>query len=357
MNPEHIAIYRLYSQQLLKPQFKTPQDLVSWMGAMQAQDYAMSKWAAGSRMLNSSLKAVEQALHSGEIIRTHVMRPTWHLVAAQDVHWMLELTSPHVLANAAYRYKQLGLDAKLLKRTGTLIEKALRDNRHLTREELMEVLRRSRIDTTDQRAAHILFDAELKGIIASGATQGHKITYALLDERVPHHTGKNRDEALAELALRYFSSHGPATLQDFCWWSGLTVKDAKAGIAEAGSKLTEEHIDGNVYWYSASFSAPRKIAESLLLLPAYDEFMISYRDRSALLEQAHTHTTISSNGIFYPIIVRNGKVIGTWKRSVGKGKLHIETQFFKRTGNPKKQEIIEAAEPLVNFLGLELSLK
>jgi hypothetical protein len=357
MTLNDIVLIRLHNQQLLGTKLKSPQALVDWMGAIQAQDYAMSKWAIGSRLPGSSDESIEKAIDKGTIIRTHILRPTWHLVSADDIYWMLELTAPHVRAGTAFMNRQLGLDEKVFSRSNAVIEKALRDNKHMTREELMTELKKAKINTDDLRGAHLMFDAELKGIVCNGAMRGKQFTYALLGERVIKPESLKKEEAVAKLALRYFTSHGPAALEDFIWWSGLSITNAKAGLNEIRSKLAHETIEGREYWFSPKVKIPEKTPDSLLFLPAFDEFMISYKDRSASIDKAFVSNAMTGNGIFKPIIVLNGKVIGTWKRTFKKDTIVIEPQFFRKTGNPKKQELAAAVEPYSNFMNMKTLLQ
>lgn len=358
MTPKDIATIRLHNQQLHSTKPGSPEAVVAWMGAMQAQDYAMSKWAVGTRLHGSSDEAIEQAISNGSIMRTHVLRPTWHLVAATDIHWMLELTAPHVKATAAFMNRQLELDDKIFKRSNAIIGKTLRDGNHLTREELMAVLGRSGlgIETNSLRAAHLMFDAELSGIVCNGPRRGKEHTYALLHERVHKPKSIQRDEAAAKLALRYFTGHGPATLQDFIWWSGLPAKDAKAALEAIRSKLLSETIHEQIYWFFPMPAKAKKSTGSIYFLPAFDEFLISYKDRSAAIDVAAAKHAFTSNGIFKPVIVVNGTVTGTWKRTIKKDAVLIEAQFFHTTGNPDKQELINAATAYGDFMKLKTIL-
>lgn len=356
MTINDIPLIRLYNQQLLGTKLKTPKAVVQWMGAIQAQDYAMSKWAIGSRLPGTTDESIEKAIDNGTIIRTHILRPTWHLVAADDIYWMLELTAPHIQPSVNFMNRQLGLDEKVFKRSNTIIEKSLRDHNHLTREELMTELQKAKINTDALRAAHLMFDAELKGIVCNGAMRGKQFTYALLGERVPEAIRMSKDESIAALALRFFTSHGPATLQDFIWWSGLSITNAKAGLNNVKNKLAGEIIEGREYWFSLKTVIPPQ-TDTLFFLPAYDEFMISYKDRSASLDTSFSSTAITGNGIFKPIIVVNGKTAGVWKRSFKKDTIIIEPQFFKKTGNPKKQELLAAIKPYSDFMNMKTILQ
>lgn len=352
MRPSHLAQHRLASQHIGGTTFTAVPELVNWMGALQAQDYAMAKWAVGVRVPRATDTSVEAALNSGAILRTHMLRPTWHLVAAEDVHWMLALTAPHIKASQNARHTELELTPAVLKKTYGLLEKNLRDGNHLTREELNGVFERAKISLGDNRAAHLLLCAELEGLIASGVTKGGKPTYALLEERVPKPKPLAKDEALAALVSRYFASHGPATLADFGWWSGLPVGEARKALEMAKPKLISEAVGEQTYWFTAASKMP---ANSAYLLPAYDEFIISYKDRSASLTFEQQKKAVSDNGIFRPMVVVNGEVIGIWKRIVKKNTVQVEAEYFAKPNKVTLSLIENAAEKYGEFLGKTIS--
>lgn len=354
MNLSDIAHLRLSNQQLANSIYQKPKEIVSWLGAMQAQDYNMSKSAIGVRLPNSTEDSIEQAINKGEILRTHVLRPTWHLVAPKDIRWMLELTGPRLLNMVASWGKKLELDSKTLNRTNSIIQKLLRDKNYSTREELMKAIQKVGISTDDLRSAHIMFHAELNGIVCSGPMREKKITYALLDERVPLTKKVRREEAVGMLAERYFKSHGPATIADFVWWSGLTMKDAREGLKMVESKLISETIDSQVYWLSSSGYNLKKNKNSIFFLPAFDEFMVSYKNRSASLDKIFTKNTITANGIFKPIIVINGKVEGIWKRTIKKDHVLIENQFFNSSFQLKENQLKQLQKELAFFFEKEI---
>lgn len=345
-----IAQQRLHNQCITSTNFTTPNEVVAHLGAVQAQDYPMSKWAVGLRLPNATDENIEQAINKGSIVRTHILRPTWHLVAAQDIRWMLALTAPHVHQLVSSMYRQLELSGTLLNRTDAIIAKALEGNNHLTRAELMTELEKGGINTSDLRAAHLMFHAELNGLVCSGAMRGKQITYALMDERVPPAPTLTRDEALAELAKRYFMSHGPATLHDFVWWSGLKVSDARAGLEMVKSNLVSEKIGEQTFWLPNHFYPESQ--NSVHLLPAFDEFMVSYKDRTASLSPNNHQTAITGNGIFKPIVVINGQVEGIWKRSIQKDKVGIETSLF--TDSFDKAVLTTAINQYAQFLGKKI---
>jgi hypothetical protein len=355
MNLTDIADSRLRNQLIIgtKP---TAKEVVSWMGAMQAQDFAMAKWAVGLRMDSGTEETINAALDKGEIIRTHLLRPTWHLVSADDIYWLLELTSPQILSLMKTRHKQLELTEEVLKKSNKVIMKALSQEKHVTREELVKELERVKITNDDNRASHLLVLEEMKGLICSGKIIGNKQTYALLPERVPIKKTLPKEEALAELATRYFTSHGPATLHDFIWWSGLWAKDARQALELAKPKLLSETIEEKTYWFATSYSGKAFDGPSVFLLPAFDEFIISYKDRSAPLAKENHKQAISSNGIFRPVLVVNGQVKGLWKRTTSKNKVLIELNLFSPLQKNIKEIVEEKAATFGHFLGKEALL-
>jgi len=349
MTLTEIANMRLANQQVGSPQSNSIKGLVGKMGAMQAQDFNMAKWAVGIRVLGATDASVQQALDDADIIRTHVLRPTWHLIAAEDVYWMIALSAARIKAKMKTHGKQIGLDAAVFKKSNTLIEKLLVGDKSLTREEIFAHLEKAKIDTAANRGAHLLINAELDTLICNGPMQGKKQTYALLEERVPKPKPLSKDESLATLAKRYFLSHGPATLADFGWWSGLSQTEAKQGLDAVKSILVSQQVATETYWFSDSFS-PQK-AKGLFLLPAFDEYIISYKDRTASIVLERQKQTFTNNGIFKPVIVLDGQVIGIWKRSFEKNALTVETDFFQPQKTKLDNKIKKQVAALETFLG------
>jgi hypothetical protein len=359
MNQSDVTLIRLASQQLASTKFTTPRDIVSWMGAMQAQDYPMSKWAIGARLPGSTDQLIEGAISNAEIIRTHLLRPTWHFVCADDVYWLLDLTAAQVKAAQRSREQQLELTEAVYTKSNRIIEKALSFGRHLIREELIAELNRAGIATDQNRAAHLFERAELEKIICSGTTRNGKTTYALLSERVRKTRQLSRDEALAELARRYFTSRCPATLQDFAWWSGLPAREAKHALELVKSTLTPEVIDGRTYWLTPDFTIPQQSPLCVYLLPTYDEFILSYSARSASIpaELEQHMRKISDRGVFRPIIVVNGQVAGIWKREIKTDTVIMDIQFFAPTDQSTMDLIIYAAIQYGQFSAKKIELK
>jgi hypothetical protein len=328
MKKQDIAKARLFNQQIAATEFTKPEEIVAWFGAMQAQDYPMAKWAIGLRLPGGTEEKVARAIADGKILRTHLMRPTWHFIAAEDIRWLIQLSAPQLRSTSKATFRSFGLDAEICNRANDLIAKMLEGGKHLTRAEIMAELKNSGIDSDNYRASYLMFNAEIDGVVCNGKTRGKEQTYALLDERVPQAVELSRDEAIAELTRRYFTSHAPATLRDFIWWSGLPTADARKGLEMNKAELRSEEIEGQTYYLPNSFPFPQMPADPLYLLPAFDEFMVAYKDRSAALAPERSQEAITGNGIFKPIIVAGGKIAGVWKRSFKKDSVIIERILF-----------------------------
>ncbi len=357
MNTTDISTLRLQNQQVSATKFKTVKELVGWMGAMQAQDYNQAKWAIGARLPHLTETQIESAFNQGDIVRTHLMRPTWHFVSADDIYWMLELTSKQIKSITKSRNRDLGLTENNLVKSKDVLIKSLEGNRSLTRDELSDELNRAGINTYEQRLPHILMDAEIDGIICSGGIQGKNQAYALLAERVPVKKIFSREESLALLAKKYFTSHGPTTLPDFVWWSGLPVAEARKALEMNKTILNSAIIDNETYWFANSVDMPSTLHDSVYLLPAFDEYLISYKNRSSAITLENHTKAISNNGIFRPIIVVNGQISGLWKRTIKKDSVLIELDHF-RPHNKKEIGLIEnAAEMFGHFSGRKVEVK
>lgn len=356
MTYSEISHYRLVSQKLYKTERFTPQEIVKHFGAMQAQDYAMAKWAIGSRC-DASEKEIEEAINSGKIIRTHILRPTWHFVSAEDIYWMLELSAPQVKRLFASSARQHGFDEKKLDKVNSTIEKLLAGNNHLTREEIMKELNISK-NAGDLSPVIVMMNAELDGLVCNGVMKGKQITYALLEERVPKpKTTFTKEEALAKLALRYFESHGPATIGDFSWWSGFPVTICKKAINAIELQLDHITIDNQQYWFNKEYHDAVNFRESVHFLPAFDEILISYKTRDASFLSEHQTKVFTNNGIFKPIILENSKVIGIWKRTVKKEHVKVETEFFNEPNEHKKQLIFEGIKSFEKYLESKVTIE
>jgi hypothetical protein len=351
-----ISKTRLISQKIASSDFKTPSEIERWMGAMQAQDFAMAKWAIGVRLNDPTDKKIESAFDKGEILRTHILRPTWHFVSADDIYLMLQLSATKIKSSLKSRHNQLELTESIISKSNLIIEKSLSNGSSLTREELADEFHKALIRTDENRLSHILFRSELDGIICSGPIKKNKLTYALLHERVPHKKEFSKDESLAELAKRYFNSRYPATIEDFIWWSNLTVKDARKAIDLIKSDFFQETIGSTKYLIPNALPEPILEKASVHLLPAYDEFLISYRDRRSSLSEVNINRTVSDNGIFYPTIVINGQVAGLWKRTFQKNQVIVSVSFFNPTDDSTIKKIEIKVRDFGRFLEKETEL-
>jgi hypothetical protein len=353
MLPRDIAHQRLINQQMAAPSHKKPCDVVAALGAIQAQDFLGALWAIGLRLPHATEAGVRQAIADRTIIRTWPMRGTLHFVAAADVRWMLELLAPRIVASSAGRYRQLELNTTVFLRGERVFIKALQGGMALTRDQMYEQLERSRISTAGQRGIHILSRLAQEGLICFGTHTGKQPTFVLLDEWAPKASKLQREEALAELAWRYFTSRGPAALQDFAGWSGLRVSDARAALEMVSSHLVQETIGGSVYWMSQDKRVAPDVSAQVNLLPSFDEFLLAYKDRSASLDPRDAPKILpGKGGMFLPTIVTNGRVEGTWKRTFKKHSVVITTNFFTSPKTRKTRALADAAERYSRFLGV-----
>lgn len=347
-----IAGQRLFNQHLSGNPFAKPEDVVKHLGAVQAQDFAAAKWSVGMRVENATDETVERAFNEGRILRTHIMRPTWHFVSPKDIRWMQELTKNRVKQLMNTYNRKLELTDALFAKSNKVIVKALQDNNFLTRQELKKILESIGIKTDVQRLAHIIMYAELDALICSGPRRGKQFTYALLEERVSSVKKVQDDEALAKLTLKYFSSHGPSQLKDFSWWSGLTVKDAHEGLSMVKSKLREETVDGKTYWFSANTIITRHPPLTARLLSIYDEYTIAYKDRSALGGEKYVEKLLSMGNALTSVLILDGIIAGTWKRVLKKNRVEISIKPFRKLMKPEQEAIKQESERYGKFLGM-----
>lgn len=344
-----IAQERLHNQGLSHLRFENPQAVVRWHGAMQAQEYHSAKWALAVRTKGYTDKTLDKLFDDGAFVRTHVMRPTWHFVAPADIRWLLKLTAPRVHQANAYMYRKAELDEKILHQCHEIITKSLEGGKEKTRPELAKDLAAAGIQASDIRLTYIVMHAELEGLICNGARLGKQFTYALLEERIPAAKTLDMDEALAELCRRYFQSHAPATIQDFSWWSGLTIAEIKRGLALLGNEFVEE----NGYWRLAKHEAAAQIPFALLL-PAYDEYGVAYKDHSTSL--APEFLAQATTSVFGGTIVIEGMVIGYWRRTLEKKAITMELMPFRPLNVAEEAAITLCAEAYGAFHALPIRL-
>lgn len=340
----NIPHQRLHNQHITHHPFRQPAAVVSWMGGLQAQDYPGAKRSIGLRLPGSTDAEIEQAIADQHILRTWVMRGTLHFVAAEDIRWMVEFLAPGLIQSNARRYQQLDLDSKILARSNDIIAAAVQDE-PLTRKQLFEVLEGKGVSTSGQRGVYMLQRASLDGLVSQTVMQGkNNPTFVPL----PKAKSMPNDEALAELAQRYFTSHGPATFKDFTWWSGLTAADARAGFEAVKSKLVELKFDKQSYWHKEVKTASKS---SVYLLPGFDEYLLGYRDRSLVLDAQHARKIFPGGGTFHPAIVADGQVVGRWQSAIKKGTITITPSLFGEADG-----LEAAAQAYGDFMGMLVSI-
>lgn len=355
LNP--IARRRLANQLLPAPTFRRATDVVRALGAVQSQDYGSAKWALAQRTSGLTDTDLERAFTRGAILRTHVLRPTWHFVLPEDARWLLELTAPRIRASQAYHERFLELAAPVFRKSNRVLARALQGGVPRTRTELGVRLRRAGVHlATGQHVGQVLMRAELDRVIISGPRRDKEFTYMLFDERVPGTPPRDRDAALQDLTRRYFMTRGPATLQDFAWWSGLTVADAARGVAIAGRSLRHADIDGRTYWHGSK-ERPVRASRMAHLLPNYDEFVVGFRDRSAvaerLLEARPRHRV---DGLIGHVVVVDGQIVGGWRRTVGKT-VEVELRLHVPLTTHEHGLVRRAAQRFGRFLGLSVRVR
>jgi Winged helix DNA-binding domain len=347
---------RLVEQRLAGPPFDRPEQAVRWLTAVQAQEYAEAKWSLGQRTRDCTDAIVEDACDRGEILRTHVLRPTWHFVARADIRWLLRLTGPRVHALNRYMYARLGLDGPVLAHSQSVLAGALQDGEPRTRVELADRLRAAGIDAAGARLAYLLMDAELAALVSSGPRRGTQGTYALLDDRAPAAAADDRPrpELLAELVLRYFHSHGPATIRDFTAWSSLPVTETQAALEEVRAQLeVGEFADGQTWYAAADRAAPAwPPSPSAILIGMYDETVVAYRSlRVALVDPP------PRPGLLERPVVVDGTTVGSWKRTWVKRAVQVEVTLFRPLAGVEAAALAAATARFGRFLGVPATVR
>jgi hypothetical protein len=351
MTGAEIVSGRLHHQLIAGGVTSSPATVVRTLGAVQGQDYLASLWAVAVRTPDATERDIEASIARRELVRTWPMRGTLHLLAAEDARWMTELMAPKVVRGMAARHRQLGLDGAVIDRGRAALTEALQGDRQLTRPAAYKVLEAIGIPA-DQRRNHIFGYLAQQSVLCIAAREGKQPTFALLEEWAPAARSLPRDESLAQLALRYYTGHGPATEQDLMWWSGLTAKEVRAGIAMVAADLEETIVGGVSYW-SGEGTVPPVDSARVDLLPSFDEYLLGYRDRSAMLDASHANgVSPGGNGIFNPIVVIGGRVRGTWRRTIKKDRVEIATTPFATFTKREHRAIAKESKRYGAFLGL-----
>jgi hypothetical protein len=345
---------RRYVQHLAGAPLPGAEQVVRLLGAVQSQDYLGAKWSVGQRAQGATDARIDEAFNAGRILRTHVLRPTWHFVTPEDIHWMLELTAPRVQAIAAYQNRKVELDAPLLARCLTVIAGTLEGGRQRTRADVGAALERAGIVAVTQRLAHVMMHAELEGLVCSGALQGKQHTYALLAERAPSARILPREQALAELARRFFIGHGPASLKQMAWWSGLTTADAKRGHAMIERELDRVDVEGTRFWFDPSVTVPARESLTAYLLPEYDEALIGFGELG-VSDLARVRRGRLEIGRFDRPVIIGGTRVGTWRRTIEGGSAVMETLLFAPLEPAMAKALAKAIDRYATFLGMPVT--
>lgn len=348
---------RMRNQGLTGDPLATPGEVVRRLGAVQCQDFGPGKWSIAQRADGVTQVAMDRAYTDGTILRTHILRPTWHFVSPADIRWMLELTAPRVQALKASYYRKQGLDAELLAQCSAVLVRALEGEHHLTRPELAAVLKGAGIPTDALRLGFILMNAELQGIVCSGVPRGKQQTYALLDERAPQARRLDREEALAELTLRYFTGHGPATAKDLRWWSSLTMADIAQGLEMVKSQLEHEELDRVTYWFAPAARGTPPMSPAVHLIQGYDEYIVGYAESKYLLDgSAVARSLPRARGIYTHSILLDGQVAGEWKALDRRNAVTVDATLFLPFGDSQLESLQAAVQRYGDYLGLPASL-
>ncbi|GAA5189644.1 winged helix DNA-binding domain-containing protein [Rugosimonospora acidiphila] len=334
-------------------------EVVTWLGAMQAQDLASGLWSFGVRLPGQTAADVTAALERREALRTWPMRGTIHFVPSRDAHWMVGLMAERVHRSAARRQAELGLTEEIVARAMEVLGAALAGGGRLTRSQCLALLTDEGIDTSGQRGYHVLLQASHHRLLCMAPNVGKEQSFVLLDEWVPDPHLPDRDEALATIALRYFRGHGPTTRQDFTGWTGLTVADARRGIAAAGDALARVTVDGvDAYLDPGLLDSVRGDASpfpsggaEVVVLPGFDEYLLGYKDRSLMVADEHLAAIIpGNNGMFRATVVRDGRVVGTWRRTLAKTAVRIAVQPLVPLSKADRVRVERAFEGYARFV-------
>lgn len=355
MTKPEIARRRLHSQRLIAPAFENPLEVVRWFGAVQAQEYLASLWALANRLPETTEADIEQAVAERRILRTWPMRGTVHFIPAEDTRWMVELMAKRVMSRFKSHHRQLGLDEAVFAQARTIFERALRDGQALPRKVLYERLQAAGIETGAMRGVFIAGKLAHEGLICMGPRFGKQPSFAWLDAYAPEQRTLSHMEAIVEMTWRYFRSHGPATLQDFVWWSGLRVTEARAGLDALRDTLVTETVDGKTYWWVDD--PPLASADdTVVVLPPFDEYLVSYTDRTASLDPQFDGQWPWGGALGSSIIVIGGQVVGYWQRHIRKQRVSVEAKTFRRLDHAEQVGFEAALARYGAFLGLPVEL-
>jgi hypothetical protein len=352
VSAREILRLREFTQRIDPVATGTGTETVRHLLAMQAQDFANALWAVGVRTRGSTRSDVLASLAGGDVVRTLPMRGTLHFVAAEDLRWMLALTSARTLRSAKSRFENLGLDSATLERAAAITGRELAGGA-MDRDEFMKLLSANGISPDGQRGYHVIFYLSQLSLVCWGPPSGTQQALVLVDDWIPAQTNPSRDASLASFALRFFASHGPATERDFAWWTKLTLADVRAAMADCGRQLTELVHAEISYWIATSeldAVGNRKASSSVHALPGFDEYLLGYQDRSLSLPSEHAQRIVpGNNGIFLPTITSKGRIVGTWRRTPKSTTSAIEPEHFETASDAEHTSFARAAKSYARF--------
>lgn len=355
MKPQEIARRRMRQQALWDSDLDTPEHVLSWLGAAQAQEFAYAKWTLGQRTKNPSFAAIDKAFADGTILRTHILRPTWHFVLAEDIRWLLAASAPRVHQRSGTQYRALGID-DIYPKTNKLIAKALEGDNHLTRKELAGVLERAGFTGDGQWLGYVVSRAELDGIVCSGPLKGKQHTYALIDERAPQAKELDEEDALVELTRRYFTSRGPATVKDFATWASLTLAQIKQGLDALGDELQHDTVDDRTYWFATPSSGAKPNPPRVDLVQVYDEIVMSYSQSRDALQGEHTAISTERAPHLLHALLLDGRLLGHWRRTNHKDTVEVHMQLHRNLDKKESSALDKAIRRYQGFLGIPVSV-
>ena len=351
MNKQKAIQIRMLNQQLLSPLYQKPQDIVAWQGAMQAQDYNYFRWAIGIRQRIPQLAQLQAAFAKAELLRLHLLRCTVQVVSQTDIGWLLPLCKERNLRTLQSWHKSINtsFSESHFQEITQALQELLAGGKSLPKKAIAEQLTSLGLLPDDRLLTSLLVRSEIEGLLCSGQMQGREATWALLSERVPTICSLTPDEALKQLAVKYFRSHSPASLEDFAWWSGLSKTQCKKALTLIANEVEEIKVEEEtMYLYHNTLDCP-DYARKVLLLPPYDEYLIGYKSRWVALEKKHTAKAHNNFGIFKPVILHEGRVVGNWKASIDKQGENLTIDFFAEKSKIGKQNLQGAVNQFVQF--------
>ena len=351
MNKQKAIQIRMLNQQLLFPLYQKPQNIVAWQGAMQAQDYNYFRWAIGIRQRIPQIAQLQAAFAKAELLRLHLLRCTVQVVSQKDIGWLLPLCKERNLRTLQSWHKSINISfsESHFEEITRAMQELLAGGKSLPKRAIAEELTSLGFLLDDRLLTSLLVRSEIEGLLCSGVMQGREATWALLSERVPTICSLTPNEALKQLAIKYFRSHSPASLDDFAWWSGLSKTQCKKALTLIANEVEEIKVEEEtMYLYHNTLDCP-DYARKVLLLPPYDEYLIGYKSRWVALEKKHTAKAHNNFGIFKPVILHEGRVVGNWKASIGKQASNLLTELFAEKSKVKQQSLQDAINQFVEF--------